>query len=99
MEFVIYKIILFVSIFLVWLSVSVSRFAKYNENYALMTFAVIVSIMTCISVCFFYYYKKEVVTSSRDLTILYFATSSPMSLYLFFYSFEDIFGQFFYYPS
>jgi hypothetical protein len=94
-----YKIILAVSMFLIWLSMLASRFAKYDENYALMFFAVVISIFACISMAFYSYFRWEIVKSLKILTISFIASSSPISLYLFIYSFEDVFGGFFNYPS
>jgi hypothetical protein len=98
-EILIYRIILFVSIFIVWLSTVMSKFAKYDENYALLGFAVLISIITTALIFGFYYFKKEIVKSSFNLTVSFVSTSSPISLFLFFYSYEDIFGGFFNHPA
>lgn len=94
----VYKIILGITFYLIWLSLFAARFAQYDDNYFLTGFAFLISIAATVTIAVYGYFKKEIVKSTMNLTISFLATSSPVSLYLFIYSFEDVFGQFFNHP-
>lgn len=95
----IYRAIILVTTFFIWLFLSASRYAKYDDNYALAGIALLISISTIVSIALYCYFNWRIVKANMNLTILFIATSSPISLYMFIYSFEEVFEQFFYYPT
>lgn len=95
----VYKFILGIAFYLIWLSLLAARYAQYDENYLLAGFAFFLSIAATITIAVYVYFKKEIVKSTMNLTISFLSTSSPVSLFLFIYSFEDVFGHFFNYPA
>lgn len=94
----IYKSILLIAIFLIWFFMALSRYEKYDTNYALALLALLISFAVSFGIAFCGYFNWKIVKSNANLTIFFFATSSPISLYMFVYSFEEVFGQFFYHP-
>ena len=94
----VYKFILGLTFYLIWLSLFAASFAQYDENYFLAGFAFFLSTASTITIGVYVYFKKEIVKSTKNLTISFLSTSSPVSLILFIYSFEDVFGHFFNHP-
>ena len=95
----VYKIILGITFYLIWLSLFAARYAQYDDNYFLAGFAFFLSTAATITIGFYVYFKKEIVKSTMNLTISFISTSSPLSLILFIYSFEDLIGRFFNHQS
>lgn len=95
----VYKSILLIAIFLIWFFMSLSRFAKYDDNYALGLLALLISLAASAAIALFGLLNWKIVKSNANLTIFFISTSSPLSLFLFLYSFEEVFGRFYYHPT
>ena len=89
-----YRIIILGIVLMTWIPVIASRFVDYNVAAILLYQSVMISITGFISIAVFYFMDKKIVKSDRNLTIFYFATSTPISIFLFVYSFNEVFGRF-----
>jgi len=72
-----------------------AKFAKYDNNYGYAIFALLASIFMTFSVVIIWLVNRQTVKSSMALTILFLITSSPISLFLFVYFYEDFVGRYF----
>jgi hypothetical protein len=92
-----YKNYLLIAVCLIWSLVLAARFAPPDLNFTLAIAAYVVSALAMFSLYVIKYINENTIKLSLDLTMLFSITSSPLSLWLLGYLYEQNIGPFFKY--
>lgn len=93
----IYKNYLLAAIFVIWSLVLAARYAPADLNFTLAIAAYVISVLASFSLYVIKYINENTIKFSLDLTLLFTITSSPLSLWLLGYLYEQNIGPFFKY--
>ncbi|HEY0427291.1 MAG TPA: hypothetical protein VGC76_05755 [Pyrinomonadaceae bacterium] len=91
----IYKNYLVIVIFVIWSLVLAAKFAPAGIDFTFGIAAYVVSALAACSLYVIKYIKEETIKLSMDLTLLFYVTSSPLSLFLLGYFYEQQVSPFF----
>lgn len=72
-----------------------AKFAEYDLNYSFAFYALLISLAAALFIVWTWFIKELVIKPSLFLTILFLIISSPISIFLFVYFYEEYSGRFF----
>ncbi|MCU1289549.1 MAG: hypothetical protein JWN60_1778 [Acidobacteria bacterium] len=90
----IYKGLLIIGAVIIWSMMLMAKLAEYDVNYFFFGCASLASISTIFFIIAIGFTKNLIIKSSLYSTILFLITSSPVSLILFVWLYEDFIGRF-----
>lgn len=90
----IYKGLLIIAAIVIWSLLIMAKLAEYDMNYGFFIFALIASIIMSIFIIGVGFARKQIIKSSMYSTILFLITSSPISLFVFVWLYQDYIGQY-----
>ncbi|MCO4293173.1 hypothetical protein NF867_09880 [Solitalea sp. MAHUQ-68] len=91
LSLIFYFSLLILTIF-IWRLIYSARFLDYDDNYGQLIFAFTVSTVSIIAISVLWFRNKSFIKKSIWATMLYFLTSSPLTVGLAIIYYSDLFG-------
>lgn len=90
-----YKAILFLVCIIIWLNIYWAREAEYDQNYGYFIYSMLLSIGLCIIIGVFWIRKRSILKQNIIITLASLIIASPVSILLFIYVYQALFGLYF----
>ena len=91
----IFKTYVLIAIFVIWSLVLAAKFAPPDVNFTFAYAAYILAFLATASLAVIKYINEDTIKLSLDMTMLFAVTSTPISLWLLGYFYEQLVGPFF----
>ncbi len=89
----IYRTTIILLIAIIWLHTYWAHQDEYDENYGDFIYGLLISTIASIVIAILWLKRKDFVRESKGITLLFYLTSSPLSIVLFINTFVEITGQ------